>query len=163
MTRVPARQERSQRSIASILDSAEQLIGEAGQIDFTASSLASRAGMSIGRLYYWYPDLGAVLEAVLDRLLADVPTAPAAEPIEAVARLCATIEQHPAFIVLAVAGSPASRRRVVDAITALVYGCTSDPATAAAAVAGALLDYHRVSDIEREYLAHRVEALLAGL
>jgi AcrR family transcriptional regulator len=66
-TRTEPRQRRSQQSIDSILDAAEQLIHERGQVDFTAKELSEAAGMSIGRIYYWFPDIPAVIEALVLR------------------------------------------------------------------------------------------------
>lgn len=42
-------QGRSIRTVTAILDAAERLIAEAGQVTFTAAELATAAGMSIGR------------------------------------------------------------------------------------------------------------------
>ena len=56
-TRTEPRQRRSQQSIDAILDAAEHLIAERGQVDFTAKELAEAASTSIGRIYYWFPDI----------------------------------------------------------------------------------------------------------
>ena len=55
--RTEPRQRRSQQSIDAILDAAERLIHEQGQVSFTAAELAAAANMSIGRVYYWFPGL----------------------------------------------------------------------------------------------------------
>lgn len=65
--RTAPRQRRSQQSIDSILDAAERLIHEQGQVAFTAKELADEAGMSIGRVYYWYKDIPAVVTALVER------------------------------------------------------------------------------------------------
>jgi AcrR family transcriptional regulator len=66
-TRTEPRQRRSQQSIDAILDAAEQLIHQRGQVDFTAKELSEAAGMSIGRIYYWFPDIPAVVDALVLR------------------------------------------------------------------------------------------------
>lgn len=65
--RTAPRQRRSQQSIDSILDAAERLIHEQGQVAFTAKELADEAGTSIGRVYYWYQDIPAVVTALVER------------------------------------------------------------------------------------------------
>jgi AcrR family transcriptional regulator len=65
--RTAPRQRRSQQSIDSILDAAERLIHAQGQVAFTAKELADEAGTSIGRVYYWYKDIPAVVTALVER------------------------------------------------------------------------------------------------
>ncbi len=65
--RTEPRQRRSQQSIDAILDAAERLIHQDGQVSFTANELATAAGMSIGRVYYWFPDIPAVVGALAER------------------------------------------------------------------------------------------------
>lgn len=66
-TRTEPRQRRSQQSIDAILDAAEQLIHGRGLVDFTAKELSEAASMSIGRIYYWFPDIPAVVDALVLR------------------------------------------------------------------------------------------------
>ena len=65
--RTAPRQRRSQQSIDAILDAAERLIHEDGQVSFTAAELATGAQMSIGRVYYWFPDIPSVVNALVER------------------------------------------------------------------------------------------------
>ena len=65
--RTAPRQRRSQQSIDAILDAAERLIHEHGQVSFTAAELATGAHMSIGRVYYWFPDIPSVVSALVER------------------------------------------------------------------------------------------------
>ncbi|MCY7300088.1 MAG: TetR/AcrR family transcriptional regulator, partial [Ilumatobacteraceae bacterium] len=65
--RTEPRQRRSQESIDAILDAAERLIHKDGQVSFTAAELAAGAHMSIGRVYYWFPDIPAVVSALVER------------------------------------------------------------------------------------------------
>lgn len=61
------RQRRSRETIDSILDAAESLIHQTGQVSFTAHELAAASSMSVGRVYYWFPDLTSVVAALGDR------------------------------------------------------------------------------------------------
>lgn len=65
--RTAPRQRRSQQSIDAILDAAERLIHDQGQVSFTAAELASGANMSIGRIYYWFPDIPTIVGALVER------------------------------------------------------------------------------------------------
>jgi len=65
--RTEPRQRRSQRSIEAILDAAELLIHQDGQVSFTANELVTAADMSIGRVYYWFPDIPSVVAALAER------------------------------------------------------------------------------------------------
>jgi AcrR family transcriptional regulator len=50
-----------------ILDTAERLFHERGVVEVSTVDIAQAAGMSVGRLYYWYPDKDAVVHAVIER------------------------------------------------------------------------------------------------
>lgn len=60
------RQDRSIRTIDSIVDAAARLLGERGQL-LTTNAVAEAAGVSIGSLYRYFPDKGALIEAVRQR------------------------------------------------------------------------------------------------
>jgi AcrR family transcriptional regulator len=64
--RVP-RQARSEQTVASLLDAAAAEIAEAGYEAATLTHVASRAGMSIGSLYQYFPDKPAVARALAER------------------------------------------------------------------------------------------------
>ncbi|MFM2069953.1 MAG: hypothetical protein RLZZ623_216 [Actinomycetota bacterium] len=66
-TRTKPRQARSAKSLDLILDTAERLFHEHGVAETSTVDLATAAGVSIGRLYYWFPDKDAVVLAVMQR------------------------------------------------------------------------------------------------
>lgn len=110
--RTSPRQRRSQESVEAILDAAESLISEQWQISFTASELAERADMSVGRIYYWFNDIPAVVTALADRLRAqlaerveslrsiavDTPTPEVVHHLTNL--LCDHVDAHPATIMI---------------------------------------------------------------
>jgi AcrR family transcriptional regulator len=66
-TRTAPRQARSARSLDMILDAAERLLQERGVVETSTVDVAAAANVSVGRLYYWFPDKDAVVRAVLSR------------------------------------------------------------------------------------------------
>ena len=114
--RTEPRQRRSQLSIDAILDAAEHLIRAQGQVSFTANELALAARMSIGRIYYWFPDIPSVVNALVERgtqrmvgVLGDavandysVTTPVMLQGI--VGRLCTFIDENPATVALCLTG-----------------------------------------------------------
>ena len=118
--RTEPRQRRSQQSIDAILDAAEHLIHEQGQVAFTANELAHAASMSIGRVYYWFPDIPSVVAALVDRSVERMVRV-LGEAIEqhdqqqtatplllqrAVAALCEHVDANPATVALCLTGGP---------------------------------------------------------
>jgi len=76
--RIP-RQARAEETVAAILEAAAQVL-EAGGLDaFNTNAVAERAGVSVGTLYQYFADKGAILKAVAQRelqaALADVSQA----------------------------------------------------------------------------------------
>ena len=69
--RVPT-QQRSRARMASVLDAAAALIDEIGPDAATTALIASRAGVSVGWLYDFFPNREAVYEAVMARSIANV-------------------------------------------------------------------------------------------
>jgi AcrR family transcriptional regulator len=65
--RKPPRQARSAATVDRILDSAEWLLHSQGVAETTTIDIAAHAGISVGRLYYWFPDKDAVIRAVIQR------------------------------------------------------------------------------------------------
>lgn len=114
--RTEPRQRRSQQSIDAILDAAERLIHDDGQVSFTAAELAAGAEMSIGRVYYWFPDITAVVSALVERTAqrmvevfgvalmteADVDTPLLIQRV--VGALCDHIDANPATVALSLTG-----------------------------------------------------------
>lgn len=94
-TRTAPRQVRSARSVGLILDAAERVLQDRGVVETSTIDVAAAAGVSVGRLYYWFPDKDAIVRAVLARseqrlsaflveLIADDPEQTAAEIIDRV-------------------------------------------------------------------------------
>ena len=71
MDQVPGRrtpvQERSALRVQRMLDAAAELLDEVGYEATTTSQIASRAGVSVGSLYQFFPDRRAVLQALAER------------------------------------------------------------------------------------------------
>jgi AcrR family transcriptional regulator len=53
--------------VEAILDAAAAIIGESGLEGLTVHGTARRAGTSIGSMYHFFPDLDAVIGALIDR------------------------------------------------------------------------------------------------
>jgi AcrR family transcriptional regulator len=66
-TRTMPRQARSARSLDLILDAAERMFHEQGVTETSTVDVATAARVSVGRLYYWFPDKDAVVHAVVAR------------------------------------------------------------------------------------------------
>jgi AcrR family transcriptional regulator len=60
-------QERSTARVQRMLDAAAELLDEVGYEATTTSLIASRAGVSVGSLYQFFPDRAAVLKALATR------------------------------------------------------------------------------------------------
>lgn len=65
--RRPPRQERSERTLASILDAADHVFGEYGYEKATTTLMAKQAGISVGAVYRFFPDKQAVAVALTER------------------------------------------------------------------------------------------------
>jgi AcrR family transcriptional regulator len=131
--RRPPQQERSERTLAAILDVASSLFAEIGFEATTMTAIAARSQTSIGGLYHYFPEknsivlalaqqYGLAIEAEWKPLIAQAtdltPRKFADIFIETVLRL---VRQHPAYLVLQTAPvrprrDPASRRALRLAI-----------------------------------------------
>lgn len=60
-------QERSAARVERMLDAAAALLDDSGWDGLTTSSVARRAGVSVGSLYQFFPDLPALLQALARR------------------------------------------------------------------------------------------------
>lgn len=65
-------QERGRQTVARILDAAAEIADELGADAVTTRAVADRAGVSYPSLYRFFPDREAILEALLERLCADL-------------------------------------------------------------------------------------------
>ena len=66
------RQERSRQTVESILDATARVLTKAGYADLTTNRVAEVAGVSVGSLYQYFPSKEALVDAVLDRDLANL-------------------------------------------------------------------------------------------
>lgn len=73
-------QARSSASVDAILEATIQVLLKAGKERLTTTKVASRAGVSVGTLYQYFPNKSALLQAVLKRHLVGV--------VEAVELVC---------------------------------------------------------------------------
>jgi AcrR family transcriptional regulator len=137
--RTEPRQRRSQQSIDAILDAAERLIHEQGQVGFTANELAAAAGMSIGRVYYWFPDIPAVVTALVERSahrLAEVFGVSTSSqygvttPLllqRAIGAMCQYVDENPAAVALCTTGGNDGPGRVLsDQLVQVAKALVSD-------------------------------------
>ena len=119
--RTEPRQRRSKQSIDAILDAAELLIHEHGQVSFTAAELATGAHMSIGRVYYWFPDIDSVVSALVERTVqrmvevfgaalgSESQTSTPLLVQRVVGVICEHIDRNPATVALALTGGVESK------------------------------------------------------
>jgi AcrR family transcriptional regulator len=70
LRRVPT-QERSRARVRRLLDAAEHLLAAEGAEALTTTRVAEEAGVSVGSLYQYLPDKGAIVEALARRYLAE--------------------------------------------------------------------------------------------
>ena len=61
------RQQRSRELVARALDAADRLLGEEGADALTTTRIAREAGVSVGSLYQYFPDTGAIAAALAER------------------------------------------------------------------------------------------------
>lgn len=65
-------QERSRRTVARILEAAEEIVGESGVEAATTRAIAERAGVAVPSLYRFFADREGVLDAMLEQLVSDL-------------------------------------------------------------------------------------------
>src|SRR5919202_1509605 len=70
LRRVP-RQARSRARLQRMLDAADKLLADEGAESLTTTRVAEAAGVSVGSLYQYLPNKGAIVEALANRYLAD--------------------------------------------------------------------------------------------
>jgi AcrR family transcriptional regulator len=69
--RRPPKQARSRARVALVLDAAEQVLAREGATALTTSRIAVEAGVSVGSLYQYFPDKGAIIDALARRYMAE--------------------------------------------------------------------------------------------
>jgi AcrR family transcriptional regulator len=69
--RIP-RQDRSRRTVESVLDAATRVLAERGYDGASTNRIAKAAGISNGSLYQYFPNKDAIVIAVLDRFADDL-------------------------------------------------------------------------------------------
>jgi len=62
-------QARSRALIQRVLDTAEQLLADEGVEALTTTRIAAEADVSVGSLYQYFPDKGAIIDAIARRYL----------------------------------------------------------------------------------------------
>jgi AcrR family transcriptional regulator len=142
VVRVVPRQQRSTASIEALVDAAERVIDRVGSSGLTTALVAAEAGVSVGRVYYWFEDASALVRAVAERAagrvaarLADVGEGARTVTVELALRrvveeLVAAVWLHPGVVSLLVsgrggAGAPDGgvlRDALVGSIDAVVVG-----------------------------------------
>jgi AcrR family transcriptional regulator len=65
--RAAPRQRRAQASVDAVLEAAIQVLERHGEGGFNTNAIAERAGVSVGTLYRYFPDKGAILLALAQR------------------------------------------------------------------------------------------------
>lgn len=115
-TRRTPRQPRSEATVEAILEAAFQLLEAGGVEALTTNHIAERAGVSVGTLYQYFGGKQAILEglaqrraaAARDRIAELVIAGPEIGTVRLIVRTLAT----------AFEGAPATRRALLDALTA---------------------------------------------
>jgi AcrR family transcriptional regulator len=69
--RRPPKQARSRARVALVLDAAERVLAREGATALTTSRIAVEAGVSVGSLYQYFPDKGAIIDALARRYMAE--------------------------------------------------------------------------------------------
>jgi AcrR family transcriptional regulator len=70
LRRVP-RQARSRARLQRLLDAADRILGDEGAAALSTTRVAEQAGVSVGSLYQYLPDKGAIIESLAGRYLAE--------------------------------------------------------------------------------------------
>jgi AcrR family transcriptional regulator len=63
------RQRRSEHLVRAILEAAFQILEREGIAALTTNHVAERAGVSVGSLYYYFPDKEAILDALFEHVI----------------------------------------------------------------------------------------------
>lgn len=71
-TRRNPRQERARATVEAVLEAAAQILEARGLKGATTNAIAERAGVSVGSLYQYFPDKGALVLALYEQHLAQL-------------------------------------------------------------------------------------------
>jgi len=159
------RQARSGETVAAILEAAAQILEQGGLAAFNTNAVAERAGVSIGTLYQYFADKGALLRALGERemaaALASVGTALNADAgASADDRVRAVVRA----LVNAFGGRQRARKAVVQAV--LAQGGTIEmlaPVAAFMAQAEARQSQRGLSRLSREQAFVLSRALIGAI
>lgn len=141
------RQVRASETVSTILEGAAQILEAGGLAGFTTNAVAERAGVSIGTLYQYFSDKGAILRALAEREMAATLSA-VAKTMRADAglsvedRVRATVRA----IISAFHGRQRARKAVIQAV--LAQGTTIEMLAPIAAFI-AQTDAHRPRELAR--------------
>lgn len=116
--RIP-RQARAEETVSAILEGAAQVLEAGGLAGFTTNAVAERAGVSIGTLYQYFSDKGALLRTLAEReMRLTVGQVAKALDGEAEAPLDQRVRAVVRTIVHAFHGRQRARKAVVQAVLA---------------------------------------------
>ena len=65
------RQGRAQATVDAVVEATARILVEDGYGPLSTNRIAKRAGVGIGTLYQYFPDKEAIVEALIDRLVAE--------------------------------------------------------------------------------------------
>jgi AcrR family transcriptional regulator len=65
------RQERAQATVDAVIEAGARILVEDGYGPLSTNRIAKRAGVSVGTLYQYFPDKEAIVEALIERLVAE--------------------------------------------------------------------------------------------
>jgi AcrR family transcriptional regulator len=85
LRRRTARQARSKATVEAVLTAGARILAAKGWAGFTTNAVAAKAGVSIGSLYEYFPDKGAICAAILERHIAQAEQLAAARLEQATA------------------------------------------------------------------------------
>jgi AcrR family transcriptional regulator len=159
------RQARSGETVAAILEGAAQILEQGGLAAFTTNAVAERAGVSIGTLYQYFADKGALLRALGEReMAAALASIGRALNADADASVEDRVRAVVRALVNAFGGRQRARKAVVQAV--LAQGGTIEllaPVAAFMAQAEAQQSQRGLSQLSREQAFVLSRALIGAI
>ncbi len=164
-TRTSPRQARSAKSLDLILDAAERLFHLRGVAETSTVDVAAAAKVSVGRLYYWFPDKDAVTQAVMQRseqrlrdflakVIVDDPDIPTPDLLDRMVPMVgAFFREHPGSLAVLMRGP-------VDPVDHGAAMCNYFEALAAGVVEARV---PAIPPIERDLVAATVTRIVIGM